>query len=84
MEKFKILTPFFLEFCRMFVQWREHEHEDVDNVVVEDDDAMNSLRQCGMYKFFQTMVCEHKEGFSISSLTIGIQMRRHSCLMGKH
>jgi hypothetical protein len=38
----------------MFVQWREHEHEEVDNVVVDDVDATNSLRQCGMYNFFLT------------------------------
>jgi len=33
---------------------------------------------------FKPMVCEHKEYFSFSSLTIGIWMHRHSCLMGKH
>jgi hypothetical protein len=53
MEKIKILNPFFLEFYRMFFQWREHEHEDVDNTMVEDDDSMNALCQCGMYKLFQ-------------------------------
>jgi hypothetical protein len=38
----------------MFVQWRECEHEDVDNIAVEDDDSMNDLGQCVMYNFFQT------------------------------
>jgi len=56
MAKIKILNPFFFEFSRMFFQWREREHKDVDNVVVEDDDSMNALCQCGMYKFFQTSV----------------------------
>jgi hypothetical protein len=37
----------------MFVQWREHEHENVGNVVVDDEGAKNALCQCGMYIFFQ-------------------------------
>jgi hypothetical protein len=47
-KKINKLTPFFLESCRMFFQWREHEHEDVDNVVVVDVDAINDICRCGM------------------------------------
>jgi hypothetical protein len=38
----------------MFVQRREHEHKEVDNVVVDDANAKNSLHQYRMYKFFLT------------------------------
>jgi hypothetical protein len=37
----------------MFVHWREREHEEVDQVVFDDDDAKQSLHACGMYNFFQ-------------------------------
>jgi hypothetical protein len=42
-----------LSFCRMYVHWREREHEDVDILVDEDLAAMAALRQCDLWKFFR-------------------------------
>jgi hypothetical protein len=38
----------------MFFQWREHKHAYVSNVVVDDEDEKNMLRQFGIHIFFQT------------------------------
>jgi hypothetical protein len=37
----------------MYVQWHEREHEEVDQLVEEDPEAVATLKQCGMWKFFQ-------------------------------
>jgi hypothetical protein len=37
---------------RMYVHWREGEHEDIYILVDEDPAAMDALRQCGLWKFF--------------------------------
>jgi hypothetical protein len=37
----------------MYVYWREREHENIDILVNEDPAAMATLRQCGLWKFFQ-------------------------------
>jgi hypothetical protein len=42
-----------LSFCRMYVHWREREHEDIDFLVSEDPAAIVVLSQCGLLKFFQ-------------------------------
>jgi hypothetical protein len=42
-----------LSFCRMYVHWREREHEDIDFLVDEDPAAIAALKQCGLWKFFQ-------------------------------
>jgi hypothetical protein len=54
-EKMKIQepTPFMnLSFDRMYVHWREREHEDIDILVEEDPSTISSLKQCGLWKFF--------------------------------
>jgi hypothetical protein len=41
-----------LFFCRMYVHWREREHEDISALVGEDPNAVAALMQCGLLKFF--------------------------------
>jgi hypothetical protein len=36
----------------MYVHWREREHEEVSELVREDPNAVVSLMQCGLLKFF--------------------------------
>jgi hypothetical protein len=38
----------------MVIEWREREHEDIDNQVIDDPEAMESLQQCILKKFFET------------------------------
>ena len=40
-------------FCRMTLQWRECEIEDVDSVVHDDIIAQQALKGCILYKFWQ-------------------------------
>jgi hypothetical protein len=49
-----MLTPLFfsLWFCRMYVHWREREHEAAYEAVVADPAVMATLTQCGLVKFF--------------------------------
>jgi hypothetical protein len=42
-----------LSFCRMYVHWREREHEDIGFLVSEDPAIVAVLSQCGLLKFFQ-------------------------------
>jgi hypothetical protein len=46
--------PPFLLYCvgRMYVQWREREHEAANELVVADPNVMAMLTQCGLVKFF--------------------------------
>ena len=37
---------------RMYVQWREREHEAISELVAEDPNVMAVLMQCGLLKFF--------------------------------
>jgi hypothetical protein len=37
----------------MYVHWREREHEELDILVEEDPMDISSLKQCGLWKFFQ-------------------------------
>jgi hypothetical protein len=47
-------SPLNLSFCRMYVHWREREkHEDIDSMVEEDPVTVATLKQCGLWKFFQ-------------------------------
>jgi len=44
-RKNEMLTPFFLlKIFRIVIEWREREHEDIDNHVLEYLEAMESLR----------------------------------------
>ena len=36
----------------MVIEWREHEHEDVDRVMQGDLMAQQDLRACGLYKLW--------------------------------
>ena len=38
--------------CRMYVHWREQEHEDISALVGEDPNDVAVLMQCGLLKFF--------------------------------
>src|SRR3984885_14145378 len=38
----------------MVVEWKEREHDIVDASAIEDEGCMNSLRDCGLKKFFLT------------------------------
>jgi hypothetical protein len=42
-----------LSFCRMYVHWREREHEDIDALVLEYPASLVVLAQCGLLKFFK-------------------------------
>ena len=33
--------------------WREREHEDLDSEIMEDDEALEALRHCGLKKYFE-------------------------------
>jgi hypothetical protein len=48
----ELISPKFVN-CRMYVHWREREHEDIDFLVGEDPTATTVLAQCGLLKFFQ-------------------------------
>lgn len=39
-------------FCRMYVHWREREHEEVSELVKEDPNVVATLMQCGLLMFF--------------------------------
>jgi hypothetical protein len=41
-----------LVFYRMYVHWREREHEEVSELVGEDPNVVAALMQCGLLKFF--------------------------------
>ena len=38
--------------CKMYVQWRECEHEDISALVGEDPNVVATLMQCVLLKFF--------------------------------
>jgi hypothetical protein len=46
------LSHFSLWFCRMYVHWREREHEAANEAVAADPNVMAALTQCGLIKFF--------------------------------
>ena len=37
----------------MTITWREREHTAVDNEVMNDHEALDALRGCGLLKFFK-------------------------------
>ena len=39
-------------FCKMVLEWREREHGDVEEAVQADLMAQQTLRACGLYKFW--------------------------------
>jgi hypothetical protein len=57
------VNPPELGFCRMYVHWREREHEDISVLVDEDPNAVATLMQCGLLNFFYVLSCEHNLGY---------------------
>jgi hypothetical protein len=49
----KGIIPLGLVDCRMYVHWREREHEDIYFLVGEEHVATTALAQCGLLKFSQ-------------------------------
>jgi hypothetical protein len=37
----------------MYVHWREREHEDIDILVNEDPTSIDTLKQCGLWDFYE-------------------------------
>ena len=40
---------------KLVLEWWEREHEDIDTEELQDPLTLNSLRRCGLLKFFHTM-----------------------------
>ena len=40
---------------KMSIRWWKREHEDVDNDILENVDALDALRNCGLLKFFMCL-----------------------------
>lgn len=40
-------------FSRMSITWREREHTTIDNEVMNDQNALDALRGCGLLKFLK-------------------------------
>jgi len=54
LEKIKkqaLVTPLFFSCNRMYVHWREREHEELDVLVEEDPMDITALKQCELWKF---------------------------------
>jgi hypothetical protein len=47
------VTPFYFPWNRMYVHWREREHGEIDVLLKEDPASIATLKQCGLWKFFQ-------------------------------
>jgi hypothetical protein len=47
-----LLTQKWFESCRMVLEWRERENEEVDVVVRRDPVAQMALKICGLYNFW--------------------------------
>jgi hypothetical protein len=48
------LIPPGLVNCKMYVHWREREHEEFDVAVSDDPDVVAALAQCVLFNFFQS------------------------------
>ena len=40
-------------FCRMTITWHEREHSAIDNQVIEDQNTLDALRGCHLFKLFK-------------------------------
>jgi hypothetical protein len=38
---------------KMYVHWREREHEEIDILVNEEPASITAIKQCGLWKFYQ-------------------------------
>ena len=43
---------FFVFLGKMVLEWREHEHEDVDREIHGDENSQQALQRCVLYKFW--------------------------------
>ena len=48
------ISCFMASLLIMAIEWRQREHEGVDNEALNYLDTVNALRQCGLLKYFQT------------------------------
>jgi hypothetical protein len=46
------LIPYELVNCRMYIHWREREHDDFDTMVLDDPDVVATLAECVLFNFF--------------------------------
>ena len=44
-----------MNFFRMTITWREREHSAIDNEVMQDQQSLNILRNCGLLKFLKML-----------------------------
>jgi hypothetical protein len=49
----ELTPPLNLSCNRMYVHWREREHEDINILVNEDPTAIATLKQCRLWKFYR-------------------------------
>jgi hypothetical protein len=77
--KMQVLTSSIFPWNRMYVHWREREHEDIDILVEEDPTTIAALKQCGLWKFFQCPFMRAQPRLLNALVIIGTQMQRHSC-----
>lgn len=67
----------------MVLQWMEREHEDLDNDVIESDEALEALRLCGLKIFFE-MNGMRAQPRMIQKLVTEIPSVMPSCCMDNH
>ena len=53
-------------FCNMVIKWCEREYEEAENLVLEDDESLEVLRQCVLKNFFNATTCGIKPNASIN------------------
>jgi hypothetical protein len=55
-QKERVNSPLNLSCNRMYVHWREREHEEIDVLVDEDPATISTLKQYGLWKFYQCLL----------------------------
>ena len=53
----------------MVIEWREHEHKGADNEALDHPDTIDTLRQCGLLKYFRISLMRSET--SLLQLLIG-------------
>ena len=85
MEKIKkmqgLITPKLVN-CRIYVHWREREHEDIDILVEEDPNVLATLMQCGLINIFDCPFMWEKP--RILNALVDYWNQRPLCLRGNH
>jgi len=52
-KKARVNSPLNLSWNRMYVHWRDREHEEIDILVNEELISFTALKQCGFQKLYQ-------------------------------